>query len=208
MFIITAHPDRLCEPGFTDCTLYDDGKEELTVLDAERAYQYWLFEQHNDRRWPEAEKVIAQDAEYAYRYAEKFYMGRWPEAEKVIAQNAKLAYWYARDIIEDRFPEGEAAIEADPKFRAKYTHMLDKWRILDDRVYAWLVSQSNDGIISKKRLHTRIRQRFHLFPGEAACLARLYRTGRISDPSRAGGDTIRLEGITMPGLRLQSKCSS
>jgi hypothetical protein len=67
MLIITAHPDRLCEPGFTDFTLYDDGTEELITVDAEHVYRYALHVING--KCPEGEEAIAQDPYWAYKYA-------------------------------------------------------------------------------------------------------------------------------------------
>lgn len=60
-------------------------------------------------RWPEAEPVIARDAQCAYLYARYLIKGRFLEAEPVIARNADWAYYYARDIIKGPWPKKAGA---------------------------------------------------------------------------------------------------
>ena len=77
-------------------------------------------------RWPEAEAVIAQDADAASWYARDIIKGRWPEAEAVIAQNADAASWYASDIIKGRWPEAEAVIAQNAKAAYWYAEEVIK----------------------------------------------------------------------------------
>ena len=84
-----------------------------------RKKAFWAFWYARDvikGRWPEAEDVIAENAEYAYGYAKDVLKGRWPEAEDVIARDANYAWLYARYVIKGRWPEAEDVMAKNAEY--------------------------------------------------------------------------------------------
>jgi hypothetical protein len=56
------------------------------------------------------EDKIKTSPHYAWLYASDFLQRRWPEAEPIIAADGSSAYCYAKNLIGKRWPEGEGAI--------------------------------------------------------------------------------------------------
>src|SRR3990167_9506898 len=67
--------------------------------------------------------ALKQAPHWAYWYAHEVIKGRWPEAEEVIAAEAEVAYFYARYAIKGRWAEAEAAIATDARWA--YLYALD-----------------------------------------------------------------------------------
>ena len=95
----------------------------LWLKDPETALRYAT--QVIEKKWPEAEPIIAKNAKYAYQYA-NFFPGRFLEGEAAIATNPTFAYSYARHKIGGRWPEGEAAIATDPDEALNYADKIIK----------------------------------------------------------------------------------
>ena len=96
---------------------------DLWLKDPETAVRYAT--KVMEKRWPEAEPIIAKSAKYAYEYA-NFFPGRFLEGEPAIATVPTFAYSYARHKIGGRWPEGEAAIATDPDEALNYADKIIK----------------------------------------------------------------------------------
>ena len=101
------------------------------------------------KRFPELEPDIIQDAEWAYRYALHIIKGRWLESEPTIMKNAHWAYCYARDMIKGRWPEAEPTIMQDVKWTYYYSTdvIKNRWSeaepiIMQDTQYAFWYSKN------------------------------------------------------------------
>jgi len=94
-------------------------------MNAYKAYHEALAAQ---KRIPEAEPVIMQDADCAYLYAVYVIQGRWLEAEPVILKDSRYSYCYARDIIKGRWPEAEPTILKDAGYAYSYAMKIIKGR--------------------------------------------------------------------------------
>jgi hypothetical protein len=78
------------------CSAYDFYNEYTDVSPGTLIYYYsWDIIKG---RWPEAEKVIANDSNWAYYYAMYILKARWPEAECSISKNRTIAKLYNNDF--------------------------------------------------------------------------------------------------------------
>jgi len=58
-----------------------------------------------EKRIPELEPVISQDAFYSYLYAKNIIKGKWGKAEPAISKDACYSYLYAREVIKGKLPD-------------------------------------------------------------------------------------------------------
>jgi len=82
----------------------------------------------SQKRMPELENIIMQDARYAYYYARDVIEGRWLEAEPVIMHDAYRACLYNRVIIQGRWHEVEPIMMQEPRLAYNYAKDIIKGR--------------------------------------------------------------------------------
>jgi len=80
-------------------------------------------------KWPEAESIIAQDAEASHNYAEYILNGRFKQGEPAIITDPHWSSWYASGILRQRWPEAEPNILKDPRVAVRYAcdTIKDRW---------------------------------------------------------------------------------
>ena len=84
--------------------------EPLIAKNAQYSYEYArIFKS----RFKLGEPAIMADPELASLYARHFFKGRWPEAEPSIATDPRAAFDYAEHILRGEFPLGEEAISQE-----------------------------------------------------------------------------------------------
>ena len=74
----------------------------------------------------EAENRLFRErkAKPLYQYADLVVRGRWPDAETIIATDAEAAYLYATWVIDGRFPLAEKTILASEQFKGPYLRLI------------------------------------------------------------------------------------
>ena len=97
-------------------------------MTAGEAYEKAVVEQ---KRLPELEYLVLQDAYYAFYYAKNVIKERWCKAEPIIMQDAYLAYKYACDVIKGRWSEAEPTIMQFPLYTYRYALNIIKGRWLE-----------------------------------------------------------------------------
>ena len=90
-------------------------------------------------RWTEVEPNIMQDACDSYHYALDIIQRRWYEAEPIIMQDAIWAYLYARNVIKDRWLEAEEIIAKSINVNNYIKDFFDEPVITKDQVdtFVW-----------------------------------------------------------------------
>jgi hypothetical protein len=108
----------------------------LKILASEVDLAVYFAKYVLEKRFPEAEDVIAKDPHDAFAYARDIIKGRWadigkPEVEQIFLQNIYLAYAYARDIIKGRWVEAEQVVKDDSYYAFIYARDVIKGRFIE-----------------------------------------------------------------------------
>ena len=83
------------------------------------AKEAFLVAQKKGGRYPEGEKLIAEDPHYSVEYSK--IVGRFEEGERSIAKDAKLSTYYAVGVLKSRFVLGEPAIAESAYYSCAYS---------------------------------------------------------------------------------------
>jgi len=77
-------------------------------------------------RYQDVEDYILADSYACLEYACFYIQKRWIEAEPIIATNAKISYDYAVQVMRGRFPLGERTMKKNDDIWIKYIMHLKK----------------------------------------------------------------------------------
>lgn len=98
------------------------------------AYKAYNQAYKAQKRLPELEHFIMQDAQWSYDYSRNVIKGRWLEAEPYIMQCYDCIYLYARDVIKGRWLEAEELISQSGWSSYYVNRFFDEPVVTKDRV--------------------------------------------------------------------------
>ena len=149
-------------------------KCEKIIINSGAEYAFHAANKIFKGTWPEAEAVIATDAqwscfynnlilksegrfigenaiaqipEYAVLHARMVLEDKFPAGEESISQDARASYEYAVFVIDGRYVEGEKAISGSDKYSEKYAEFLERKSKQNPESSAYLLAterQSNE----------------------------------------------------------------
>jgi len=85
---------------------------------------------YSEKRIPELEPTISQDAYCSYLYATELIKGKFILGELTISKNAYYSYGYARDVIKDRWEIAEPTISKNAYSSYYYAKNVIKGRFI------------------------------------------------------------------------------